>query len=336
MPRSATLVLVLLAACTGDLPPQYLVTDLRILALRSTVEGAAGDVADADRGEQIRLDALVANPRGHPDLTVTWLACLPTATDALPPCLDPAYLRAPERLLADPRALVLGTGVSLVVPGAALQAQLDAAVAQAFDGLVARATSDPAYQCQLYVELPVVALATAGDRRELAVKRVRLTPVQQVAGTPLEGGYVRNANPLVLDVRLDPSVPDECSDGASVVVPCDASASCAPGEWCGGDGLCAGSPFPQGSHLLCARPRPGAIQTFERCASDGTREPVYETLSWQWYVTAGRIDDAGTIGNAGGDHALLSRDPGAFTVWVVLRDGRGGVSWASRDYPAVP
>ena len=66
MRRLATLALALAAGCDTGFSPQYLVEDLRILAVRVQVVGSLA--ADADLGETVRLTALVANPRGRAPL----------------------------------------------------------------------------------------------------------------------------------------------------------------------------------------------------------------------------------------------------------------------------
>jgi hypothetical protein len=87
---------------------------------------------------------------------------------------------------------------------------------------------------------------------------------------------------------------------------------------------------------VCGRAPASASQPFNQCAPDGARETFAEALTWQWYLTAGAIDDAGDIGNAVGDHVRIARPTGPFTLWAVLRDGRGGVTWVERRLPAVP
>ena len=83
MRRLATLALALAAGCDTGFSPQYLVEDLRILAVRVQVVGSLA--ADADLGETVRLTALVANPRGRAPLRVRWATCIPDGTEALPP-----------------------------------------------------------------------------------------------------------------------------------------------------------------------------------------------------------------------------------------------------------
>lgn len=309
-------------ACDTDFAPQYRVTDLRVLAVRSEVEDSQ-NLADADLGDVVRLAALVANPLGRSPLRVRWATCLPDGTDALPPCLDPDRLRDVDALLADPRVVALGEGTEIAVPVPPLLA--------AFDAIVARALAEPSFACRLYLELPVLVVAEAGGRRELAVKRVRLTPWRELADHPvLAGAYPPNANPGVVGVQ---AATDENACGTSraapVAMPCGTScplAACAP------DGFCDVNVLP-GPTVLCGLARPTSSEAFDQCGPDGARLTFQESLDWQWYVTAGTFPEPGGVGNAVGVDVEFERPPGPFTLWVIVRDGRGGEGWLARSFP---
>jgi hypothetical protein len=312
---------VALTACNSELAPQYRVTDLRILAVQ--VLNLSRPWADADLGDQLQLSALVANPLDRAPLTVRWFTCLPDGTEALPACLDPSVLRDLDRLASVPGVIELpqsGPRITVTIPD----------IEGAFDTLLAKATSEPARQCQLYVELPIVALAEAGERREIAVKRIRLTPADRVVGTPLEGGYVPNENPVLLSVHQIADEDAPCGEGALVVAPCLLCPSLA----CGGDGFCPGG-YPATDALLCGRSDPRVPpQEFNQCSPDGERTAFYEDFEWQWYATGGTFPEYEGIGNAVGKEVEFFRPPGPFTLWVVLRDGRGGETWLERSFPA--
>jgi hypothetical protein len=325
-----------LAGCNTNFTPQYLVQDLRVLAIRAEVVGdtSSTPAADAAPGQTLRVSALVANPAGRAPLIARWLTCPPTGTDALPPCLDPNVLRDPDKLATTQGVFVLAEGEGLLafeekVPDSSSGAppEVATALANAFAALEAQAASQPSLQCQLYVELPLVLDVRAGDRRELAVKRVRLVP----SSTPPAGAYLPNRNPALDSVVLDPTDTNGCVGGQPAAIACGSPGACGTLD-CDAAGVC-GVPFPPGQHTLCGIPGPGSIGTFDQCAPDGTRTPFHETLDWQWYATAGTFPDAGTLGNATGTSLQFSRPARPFTLWAIVRDGRGGEAWIQRDVP---
>lgn len=318
-------LLALLAGCNLDAPKQYLVPDLRVLAIRDRVTGTR--YADADLGEQVTIDALVANPRGRPVVTVDWYACVPSLAAALPPCLDPDWLQRPGDFATAPGVIPLGSGPSVSVSLAPLQAALQTTV----DAVLAAAVAEPSLQCRLYAEVPVVAIARADEVTEVAVKRVRVTPTAEIAASfpSLTGAYVVNLNPAVGVVRLAPTDADACADGASLATPCAGPADCG-GDACAADGYCEVT-LTATSQTLCARGDVAWLQVFNQCQPDGSRVQVTEELEWQWYVSAGTIDQAGFDGNATGQSIDLTPPTGPFTLWVIVRDGRGGTDWLVRS-----
>lgn len=306
MSRLAPLAL-LLAACSTGFDPQYRVEDLRILAVRSLVPASGS--ADAAPGETLGLEALVANPLGRSPLSVRWFLCAPPPPGEIPACLDPELLRDPAALAAHPSVVELppGPATTFTVPSGP---EVAAAIALAVD----LATRNPSFACRLYVELPVVAVAEAGGERDLAVKRVRIVPSAASLPPALAGAYLTNLNPTVERIYRDPLDRDRCLQGTPL------------------DG---GSPFPAGAAVLCGLPAaPGG--PYNECGPDGERTEVRELHFWQWYVTGGEFPDFDGIGNATGDAVDYERPPGAFTLWSILRDGRGGVDWVRLDLPAVP
>jgi hypothetical protein len=310
-------------ACSPDFEPQYRVTDLRILGVRSEVAGTQRQ-ADADLGDRVRLSVLVGNPLGRAPLRVRWATCLPDGSDALSACLDPDALRDLDAFLARPGVLVLGEGttIEVTVPQ----------VAAAFDAIAARALAEPAFACRLYVELPVVVVAEAGGRREVAVKRVRLVPYRTFAEHPvLAGVYPPNENPGISGVQAAES-DTQCGTSAAVPIAAPCGSAC-PFAACAPDNFCAAVP-PDGLVVLCGLARPASSERFDQCAPDGARIAFHEPLDWQWYVTAGTFPESGDgVGNAVGADVEFERPPGAFTLWVIVRDGRGGEGWLARSFP---
>jgi hypothetical protein len=301
MRRLLPLALLAAAACIDDLAPQYRVTDLRILAVRAEAEDADGTRwADAAPGATLRLEALVVNPLDRGPLEVSWYACVPTGTAGVSACLDEAVLRDPDRLgalAADPRSgvVVVGSGSS---PDAIPLEPWDAALDAALDAVDALAAEQPTYLCRAYVEIPVAVVAEAEGRREIAVKRVRITR----ATSDPDADYVRNGNPVIGRV-LRAASEEACAGGLPVAEP----------------------PFPAGRSVLCgisAHPP----ERYNVCGPAGEHIEDRESLDWQWFVTAGEFPEMNGIGNATGSAPEFEPPPGPFTLWAVLRDGRGGVA----------
>ncbi len=313
MRRLAAPALLLALACDTGFDPQYRVSDLRILGVRAQVVGSTS--ADASAADTLQLEALVANPLGRTGLAVRWFVCAPAGSAVLP-CLEPELLKDPDRLAAQPGVFELppgaGTGerppeIALgSLPPEARQA-LDAALQAARD----LAAGTPTYLCRMYVEVPVVAVASAEGLTQVAVKRVRVVPPPPYE-EPFDA-YLPNRNPVAEDVRRGPTNPDGCLGGASLVP--------------------AG--FPAGRTVLCGvGDAPGS---FTVCGPGGPQATAYEQQSWQWFTDHGtfpEFDDG--VGNATGKHVDFDRPAGAFTLWVILRDGRGGESWWSAQVEAAP
>jgi hypothetical protein len=316
--RALLPLLTALAGCAVDTPQQYLVPDLRILAIRATVlPSPPGRAADVKPGEPFRLEALVANPGGGP-ATVDWYACLPAeASPSLPPCLDPERLRDPDAFPSTPGVLALGSGASLDIDLAATQPTLVALLDGAVTAMVGLASTVPTLQCKLSPELPLVAIARSGGSTQVALKRLRINPEAALAlpqYSALAVGYELNLNPVIPALALGPTNVDDCL---------------------GGDDLPDGALLPPGQVRLCGR-TPADLQDFPQCQANGTVDPtVAEELEWQWYVDAGEIAQAMFDGNATRRTIELTPPPGAtFTLWAILRDGRGGTDWVVRTLTA--
>jgi hypothetical protein len=274
------------------------------MAVRAGV--SAGAAADVQPGDTLVLDALVANPLARPGLAVEWFGCLPTPNEAVSPCSDLATLSDPSRLVGNPSAVFLGSGprVEYAVP----------ALTDALAFVIGRAR-DPksTWRCRLYAELVVVVVAVAEGKRSVAVKSVRVVPPDaQLAAAGVTSLYALNHNPKADDILRAPPDPDTCAGGTSL----------------------GAGPFPEGKTVLCgvenSVPGTYTVDRFTLCNPDGSTTPGQdESLGWQWYATGGDFPDVGGVGNARGDHVDFTRPPGGFTLWGILRDGRGGADWVS-------
>jgi hypothetical protein len=306
-------------ACNPGFDPQYRVTDLRILAVQAEVPGSAGEDpdhkasvrADPTPADALQLRALVVDPKNR-GLSVRWFVCAPSAGGALPPCVDPVYLRDPSSLasagafeLPDPF-----TGPEPPpIPLSSLPGPVLASLGDALTAVEDLATAQPTYQCRVYVEIPIVAVATAGDRQETALKRVRL--VRSPTG---DMKYKANRNPFVGSLVLRPTDEDLCTGGTSLAEPAS---------------------FPAGTATVCATWDVGTPpEGYNVCDAAGNAQETSETYGWQWYVTGGEFKDVGGLGNAEGTHLDFTAPKGTFTLWLILRDGRGGEGWKQFDLTA--
>lgn len=310
----ATALLLALAACNNDFEPQYRVTDLRILAVRAQVSGSSAcssstaTCADADPDDTVALEALVANPQRRAGLAVRWYACAPSGTDAVASCIDDAVLADPESIATAPGVVQIpvasGTGEKISVPLSVVRQEGQPDPLQAaLDAVKARADRQPTYQCLLFVEIPLVVIATAGGKRDVALRRVRIVPRPADVVPPYDG-YDANANPRIRGLSWAATTPDaDCTGGTSIT----------------------GPSFPAGRITLCGSH--DAPPGYRVCDAAGNRTRLNEAYDWQWYVTAGEFPDEAGVGNATDDHPDFERPAGAFTLWAILRDGRGGEDW---------
>lgn len=307
--RRLVLACLLAVACGPRLEPQHRVTDLRVLGVRA--EAGGGSSADPSPGQDLVLRALVANPRGRPGAVVRWYGCVPTASESAGPCADLAVLADPGRLPADPRFMLLGA----CEPDASGECAVTVAlpdVGAALEHALAVAERDPAFACRVYAEWPIVAVAGAEGREELALKRIRVVPsAEQLAARGLVASYAPNPNPVVSDVVRDRPRWGTCQGGIPVVP----------------------DPFPPGETTLCATG--GGDDRFLGCTPGGALVAAVERPAWQWFVTDGvfpEFEDG--AGNADRNEPRFQRASGPFTLWVVVRDGRGGEAWLRRDVGA--
>ncbi|HVZ88471.1 MAG TPA: hypothetical protein VHG72_15980 [Polyangia bacterium] len=361
---SSTSCLLLAATALAALPAcesgfdrnDQIVNSLRILGIRShVVENTdTTDWADAQVGDTLELSALVTNP-ANVGVTITWLACVPNGTDVLPPCNDANLLKNPVSLIGmanDPSTGVLNLGttnpVQFTVPSE-VQPLLDAVLTRAYDPNNPQA-ANPQAECSLFVEVPLIVILQGSDGEVFtATQNVRLSPWSQVganATVPQYQYYIRNANPSITGFFDNPPSRTVCA-GQPLTVVCQSDADCAAfsaGTTCQPNGFCAPGTFPDGNQTIClALDMP---QDYYDCGLSGPEldnDPdgspnVAEQPSITWYATAGSI---GTIARpkagtgtdlASETYSAFTRATGPFTIYGVVRDGRGGETWLAQDF----
>ncbi len=307
MRRPGVLVLLLIAGCDFGFKPESLVERLRVLGLRSTP-------ADLAPGETAQLEALTPDPTGTPT-TLLWLGC-----EADPfnlnrtACADTNLLDDPASFVGD--GGVLPTGVSLI----------------GFNGTASYATSPSLFDVlpvddarrqsgtvgQLLVFAVAEAISPFASRDELQavferVQRKELEAIVSLYRVHISQSSERNSNPVVGALTVD------------------------------------GVAWPSGARVAV---KPGAPATIDVEVPDGDFEPytnltpdgpVAETehLLAAWYSTAGRFshtrtalrEDVKTLLTPPGSGDATDAVPAdrAGTLWVVVRDTRGGQSW--RQWP---
>jgi hypothetical protein len=84
---------------------------------------------------------------------------------------------------------------------------------------------------------------------------------------------------------------------------------------------------------LRATPAAGSQQPF-----DGPDGPTQEEMRFTWLATAGQIETPVTFeeSDGAGENTWTSPDDGDATLWVIMRDGRGGVDWSAIQASLVP
>jgi hypothetical protein len=313
---------VALAGCVSGFDRNDQVVDsLRILGISQHVDNGDGlDWADADVGDTVRLSALVANPGGLSTVTVTWLACLPPPNGLTQPCTDPEFLRDPATVipLANDTA---NTGVVLLGQGTDLDYVVPDEVAPLLDMQLMNADAHPNAQCALYKQIPLLVVAQDSSNGAVfaAEKNLRLSPWKTIAAAndPNYMYYVRNANPAIGAINLNPS-----SLGL-----------------CDGQPLQPGDTFPQGPQTVCVIVT--NAQTYYTCTLDGPdlANPVPEEPAVTWYMTGGGSlsslsppSDGSMTSLASRTYTIFTRPQGPFTLYGVVRDGRDGANWIAQDF----
>jgi hypothetical protein len=317
--RWPALVVVGSTACTPTFSDDTSsVSTPRLLAVQATP-------AEAPPGMPFSMTALYVDTSGTADPSpLTWALCLAQSSLGNPDPIAPACFGDTSAALV---ALGGGGTVSAAVPSDACQLfGPDSPPPQ--PGEPARRPTDPDATGGFYLPVRV----GAGDGAwSAAFERITCQPsgVTQSVFTALSQGYVPNENPAVasLVASIDPP-------GASrSTVPPDS-----PGA---GPGLVVAA----GSHVALrvgwsdCRSVPAACGGAETyLLVDPTTKSLAtarESIVASWYASSGTFD-LDRAGRDGTDSATTVDNgwtapaaAGTARLWIVLRDARGGVGWAS-------
>lgn len=297
------LAAIAVLACGSDFEPASRVTDFRLIAV-------AADKPYASPGETVHLTTLHHEPFGRP-LTWAWTTCPLPRDSTVNACL--ARLRE-LALGPTPPQFVLGgeSTVDVTIPTNILDGIPPAGRGNALFGVVTVVCPGT---------LSVVDLATAPEtappfrcleagsgaelpfeRYAVAVKRIYIY------------GRDRNQNPAIAGVRWD-GAPWAEADIKEV-------GACAFDSNNFGD--CEGE-----KHDLAVDGEPASIEA----GSSELGTPFEETVVVQYYATEGAFEfGQRTMAEPKTRWAARSRSRGqTITMWFVLRDSRGGVTWTSRQ-----
>jgi hypothetical protein len=279
-------------------PGDSLVTSPRILAVRA-------EPAEAVPGTKVTFTALVAGPGGTEDAGVAWSFC----TAPKPITQDNVVSNAcvgdgPGVGDAAPLAGV-GVGVSVT----AKTPPKGCSIFGPDVGSMGLRPRDPDSTGGYYQPL-LATLPGAGDAIELARIHCDLANASGDTVTQFAKLYHDNQNPTLLPLTAT-------LGGTAVSL----------------------SAIPASSHVvLQASWPPASAETF------AYYDPATQTIGSQreamqvaWYSSGGTLDSEST-GRAGDDPATTSDDgwtapaqAGTVRLWIVLRDSRGGVDYASQD-----
>lgn len=299
-------MVVLVAFVTGgcqelDWEEYSEVTKLRILAVRA-------EPPEIGPGQVATVDALVTNPQGAP-IALAWELCFVTEGP------DEEYACLLDSESGETLGVPLGQGDSVQVPYDLVDAaagDLEAICDELLQAEVPEFVQLP--DCERGLEVTIRLTATSGDDREVGVKGLLLL---------LEDEAARD------DVNVNPTI-----DGLLVD---NTSASAGPVEI----DVVAGEPV-----RLQALVNSDEAQQYEAPDPDeeGARlDAENEVLSIAWFATHGRYDRQTTyfqdevVEGAEFQNNTLNLLKGGtpaevgdtVTVWVVVRDDRGGVDYAS-------
>ena len=297
--------------CNTGFEPQYRVTDLRVLAIRSQVQRRAplADAAPRRHPRPRRARREPARAR-RADASRGSRACPPR--DESPAALRRpgvprgsrarlAARRAPSTGRARPRASRCTAVAVRSHPATALDD--GARVRRRLTRGAARAT-----QCRLYAELVVVAVAEARGTRSIALKRVRITP---------RAGRSRRSRARRTRTTRTPTRRSRTSSARPATAP--------PAT---GGAVARRRALPRRARPSSAASRePGSVEKFTVCGPDGARTSTPEERS-----RLAVVRDRGRVPRVrrrrrerDGQRTWTSSARRApFTLWVILRDGRGG------------
>lgn len=303
------LLAVVLTGCTPEtFPVESLVDNLRLLGVSATP-------ADLRPGESTRLDALVVDPTRPAQATTTfWIGCDPDPFNLnRSVCSDPAVLNDPAQL-GDMSSLPAGVrfiGLNGLANYAAPVGLFN--VLAADDARRVLGTTGQVLGISIAEEVSPTAPM---DELRAVFERVQKKEVRSLVSlfrVRISEDPERNTNPRVARLLVDDA------------------------QW------------PQGARVMM---KPAQVVDLDVDATDETFEPFtattpngpearVERVLVAWYSTSGRFSEERTAMREAVKTKFTAPGAKAFdpvperrtgTMWTVLRDTRGGLSWSEFPY----
>jgi hypothetical protein len=297
--------IALVAGCGADFDPSSRVTGPRVLAVRA-------DQPYAPPGATVQLSALAVDPAARP-LTWGWGTCVDPGSPDVVTCIDgldwSTFTIAPDT-----------PDFTVTIPLDAIDRMAPAARDRASVGVVTvicpgdLAVVSPPRTIGATGALPFVCSDPATGR-VLAIDEY-VAGVKRITVRATD----RNANPAIASVEWDgadwPSAVTQsaraCSETGNDASKCDASLR----------------------HAVAAIPAPGSAES----GVDSFGAPFTEQVIVQYYATEGIFDDDVRIASNPATKWTARHQSAGSTVslWMVVRDDRGGVDWAARTVTVAP
>ncbi len=343
-PRLAFALLVAATGCVPDFDTDLTkLTEPRLLAIASTP-------AEAPSLEEVTLTALVAVPEGATAPRLDWTMCLTRKPltelgPVAPACLEPDD--------GSGKVLALGSGQTV-------QATIDKDVCKLFGplrpspqgGEGAGRPVDPDITGGFYQPFA----AHWGQTQSLGAVRIDcdLADVNRDDALDYRRRYRRNQSPRIASVtRRDGTEQELAADDQPLSIRAGSKLAlraswdaCSTESTCG-DGLCTAFE----DQTTCAEDCTGqprgcsGSEPYVWYNHETERiEPRREGITVAWYASRGRFRDEQTgieeeqaEGASSTDNVYeVGSEPGPATIWLVIRDTRGGQSWEIRHFEVTP
>jgi hypothetical protein len=282
--------------CGGDFEPASRVVDFRVIAVRA-------DRPYAPPGAKVHLDAIAHDPAGGP-IAWGWGLCVDPPSFGVLDCID----------ALDPSTFTIGSAPAfdVVMPADVIDRIPKVAQAQASVGVVAVAcpgelTLEPRGTVKATGDLPFAC--RAGGRT--------LATHEYVAG-------VKRIFARATDANANPAIAQITWDGA---------------DWPEGDIKEArgcdtgGHTYGDCGDALAHRVAVVIPESSTESGVDAFGVPFTEQVVAQFYATEGIFEHDLRIARKADTRWVARRAAagGTVTMWFVVRDDRGGVSWAVRE-----